>query len=152
MGRKLLEVDATKRAAIPSKMNDHHKSKVLSTPKTAGLATTGGLVLCCIFLCTCFQRKRKATTAHTVLAKDPHTTDSISSADLNPAPEKIPASPYRLPIPPSPRFLLSPKLTRLGSLHLTLSQVSRANNSFSPSSRIGDCLQEPARRRPGGCH
>jgi hypothetical protein len=70
MGRKLLEV-AAKKAAIHSQNNDQKSS----TRKIAGLATAGGLVVCCIFLCTCFQRKRKATTAHTVLAKDPHSSE-----------------------------------------------------------------------------
>jgi hypothetical protein len=69
MGRKLLQVDV-KRAAIHSQNNDQKL-----TPKIVGLATAGGLVVCCIFLCTCFQRKRKATTAHTVLAKDPHSSE-----------------------------------------------------------------------------
>ncbi|XP_062147994.1 calmodulin-binding receptor-like cytoplasmic kinase 3 isoform X3 [Alnus glutinosa] len=135
MGRKLLEKKEEKHPKIGDHMSPPHRS--LPTPAIAGLATTGVVVGFCIFLCACFQRKRKAT-AHTVLAKDPNSTDSISSSDVNPAPEKIPASPYRLPIPPSPRFSFSPKLTRLGSLHLTLNQVSKATNNFSPSSRIGE--------------
>lgn len=136
MGRKLSQKNAGGKSTGPSPKNDRRGSKVLSTPKIVGLATSGVLG-CCIFLCACFKRKKKATD-HTVLAKDPHSTDSISSSDVNPAPEKILASPYRLPIPPSPRFSMSPKLTRLGSLHLTLNQVTRATNNFSPSSRIGE--------------
>lgn len=54
---------------------------------------------------------------------------------MNCASEKIPT----MPVPPSPsRFSLSPKLTRLGSLHLNFSQVVKATGNFSPSSRIGE--------------
>ena len=65
--------------------------------------------------------------------------DSASSLDVNPTPEKIPASPHRMPIPPSPsRFSISPKLKGIGSLQLTLSQLSKATSNFSPSLRIGE--------------
>lgn len=62
--------------------------------------------------------------------------DSASSAEVNPAAEKIPASPHR--VPPSPRFSNSPKLSRLGSVHLNLSQIARATRNFSKSQLIGE--------------
>lgn len=65
--------------------------------------------------------------------------DSASSSDANPAPEKVLPSPHRVPIPPSPsRFAFSPKLTRVGSLHLTLSQIAKATSNFSPTLQIGE--------------
>lgn len=62
--------------------------------------------------------------------------DSASSFEVNSAAEKIPASPYR--VPPSPRFSMSPQLSRLGSVRLNMSQVARATRNFSPSLQIGE--------------
>ncbi|KAK7832634.1 calmodulin-binding receptor-like cytoplasmic kinase 3 [Quercus suber] len=132
-GRKLFQRNLKEQ----SKFHGRHRHH-MSTPTIAGMATTGAFVLCCVFLCACFQ-KRKKPTSHTVLSKDPHSIDSASSFDVNPAPEKIPASPHRMPIPPSPsRFSISPKLKGIGSLQLTLSQLSKATSNFSPSLRIGE--------------
>lgn len=63
--------------------------------------------------------------------------DSASSSfEVNSAPEKIPASPLR--VPPSPRFSISPKLSRLGSVHLSLSQIAKATRNFSQSQQVGE--------------
>jgi len=51
--------------------------------------------------------------------------------------DKIPASPLRVPPSPS-RFSMSPKLSRLQSLHLNLSQVSKATRNFSETLQIGE--------------
>lgn len=69
--------------------------------------------------------------------------DSASSSEVNPAAEKIPPSPHRVPpsphrVPPSPRFSNSPKLSRLGSVHLNLNQIARATRNFSKSQLIGE--------------
>lgn len=97
---------------------------------------SGILILCCSYLCPCF-RSRKKETAHTVLAKEPSSMDSASSIELNSVSEKVPASPLRVPPSPS-RFSMSPKLDRIGSVHLTMSQVARATQNFSPSLRLGE--------------
>ncbi|KAF9662854.1 hypothetical protein SADUNF_Sadunf18G0097600 [Salix dunnii] len=110
--------------------------KTLSTPYKAGLAVAGVVVLCCGFLCPCLYKKRKATT-HNVLEKDPDSMDSVSSFNATPASEKVLPSPHRVPPSPS-RFSPSPRLSRLGSLHLDLSQVARATHNFSPSLQIGE--------------
>ncbi|XP_075643053.1 calmodulin-binding receptor-like cytoplasmic kinase 3 isoform X2 [Castanea sativa] len=128
-GRKLFQRNLKEE---PKKHDQHH----MSTPKIAGMATTAALVLCCVFLCACFQRRKKPT-SHTVLSKDPHSNSA--SFDANPAPEKIPASPHRMLVPPSPsRFSISPKLSGIGSLQLTLSQLLKATSNFSQSLRIGE--------------
>lgn len=62
--------------------------------------------------------------------------DSVTSFGVNSPAEKIQASPLR--VPPSPKFSISPKLTRLGSVHLNLNQVARATRNFSPSLQIGE--------------
>lgn len=64
------------------------------------------------------------------------TADSVSSFDVNSVHEKIPASPFR--VPPSPRHSMSPQLSRLGSVHLNMSQVAKATRNFSPSLQIGE--------------
>lgn len=114
--------------------NDDKKS----TFKTKYLIIGGSgiLILCCSFLCPCF-RTRKKDTAHTVLVKEPNSMDSTSSIEMNSASEKVMASPLR--VPPSPaRFSMSPKLDRVGSVHLTMSQIARATQNFSPSLKLGE--------------
>uniref|UniRef100_A0A2P2LPR8 Uncharacterized protein MANES_14G117100 n=1 Tax=Rhizophora mucronata TaxID=61149 RepID=A0A2P2LPR8_RHIMU len=92
--------------------------------------------MCCGFLCPCFYAKRKAN-AHSFAANDPNSMHSVPSFGANSPAEKAPSSPYR--VPPSPyRFSHSPKLSRLGSVNLTLSQVTKATSNFSPSLRIGE--------------
>jgi hypothetical protein len=70
-GRKLFQKEEKKPTMTDSQ--DHH-SKRFATSKIAGVATGGALVLCCVFLCACFQKKRKAT-SHTVLSKDPNISE-----------------------------------------------------------------------------
>lgn len=62
--------------------------------------------------------------------------DSVSSIEVNSVPEKMGASPFR--VPPSPRYSMSPQLSRLGSIHLNMNQVARATRNFSPSLQIGE--------------
>ncbi|KAG6724026.1 hypothetical protein I3842_03G237900 [Carya illinoinensis] len=138
IGRKLSQKEVKEGQGNRHQKNRPNGHKRRLTPRIAGMAGTGVVVLCCVFLCACFQRKKKAT-SHTVLAKEPHSMDSVSSSDAICTSEKIPASPRRGPVSPSPsKFSLSPKLTRLGSLHLTLSQATKATGNFSPSLQIGE--------------
>ncbi|XP_058181603.1 calmodulin-binding receptor-like cytoplasmic kinase 3 isoform X2 [Rhododendron vialii] len=131
----------------PTEERDAQKS--LLVPKMA-VAASGMFVLCCIFLCPCFRARRKQAD-HTVLTKDLQSLDSVSSLVMNPAPEKIPGSPLRVPgsplrvpgsplrVPPSPaRFSMSPKIDRIGSVHLNINQVVRATQNFSPSMMLGE--------------
>ena len=62
--------------------------------------------------------------------------DSVSSFEMSSNHEKTPQSPYR--VPPSPRYSMSPQLSRLGSVHLNMSQVVRATRNFSSSLQIGE--------------
>lgn len=97
---------------------------------------SGIFILCASFVCPCFWARRKDT-AHTVLVKEPNSMDSTSSIEMNSVSDKIPASPLR--VPPSPgRFSMSPKLDRIGSVHLTMSQVAIATQNFSSSLRLGE--------------
>ncbi|KAL3840749.1 hypothetical protein ACJIZ3_025340 [Penstemon smallii] len=128
---------------------DKSTKNSLLRPKTLAMAVPAFFLLCCVLICPCFKA-RKTDTEHTVLSKEPNSMDSVSSLEMNHVFEKFPGSPMRsqgspmrVPgsprVPPSPsRFSMSPKLTRLGSLHLNMSQVARATNNFSPSLLIGE--------------
>ncbi|KAF3453758.1 hypothetical protein FNV43_RR04199 [Rhamnella rubrinervis] len=138
-GRKLLQEDSRDESTVHDHNNyprgEEHDSETLSAPKKVGVASAGAILACCVFICPCFYRKRKDN-AHAVLAQDPNSMDSATSFEVNSPHEKIQASPFR--VPPSPKFSNSPQLSRLGSVHLNLSQVARATRNFSPSLRIGE--------------
>lgn len=106
------------------------------TTKNLAMAAPGILILCCGIICPCF-RARKRSSTHTVLVKEPISMDSISSMEMGSAPERVPASPYRVPPSPS-RFSMSPKLDRVGSVHLNMKEVMRATHNFSESLKIGE--------------
>ncbi|KAK9078818.1 hypothetical protein SSX86_002876 [Deinandra increscens subsp. villosa] len=96
----------------------------------------GFVFLCCSTICPCFRSRRKDT-EEAVLVKEPSSIHSAPSTEMNSVSGKVPASPLR--VPPSPgRFSMSPKLDRIGSVHLTMKQVARATQNFSPSLRIGE--------------
>ncbi|KAL8234992.1 hypothetical protein R6Q59_021092 [Mikania micrantha] len=96
----------------------------------------GFMFLCCSCLCPCFGSRRKDTEA-AVLVKEPNSIDSVPSTEMNSVSGKIPQSPLR--VPPSPgRFSMSPKLDRIGSVHLTMKQVTRATQNFAPSLKLGE--------------
>ncbi|KDP30237.1 hypothetical protein JCGZ_17019 [Jatropha curcas] len=141
-GRKVLEKKVKGQSKIYDTGEDipqkkkNNDSTTFSTSKQVGIIATGIVAMSCGLLCPCFYRKRKAT-SHTVLSKDPISLDSISSFDANTASEKVPPSPFRVPPSPS-RFSMSPKLSRLGSIHLNMSQVARATHNFSAALRIGE--------------
>ncbi|GER51597.1 kinase family protein [Striga asiatica] len=111
-------------------------------PKMLAMGVPAIFLFCCVLLCPCFHSKKRDS-EHTVLTKEPTSMDSISSLETKPTFESYPGSPQRVPpsplrVPPSPsKFSMSPKLNRLGSLHLNMRQVVRATHNFSPSKRIG---------------
>ncbi|XP_061991457.1 calmodulin-binding receptor-like cytoplasmic kinase 3 [Rosa rugosa] len=135
LGRKLMQKELKDESTFHHGENKN-ASESMSTTKTVAIAASGALLVCCVFLCPCFFKKRTEA-AHNVLAKDANSMDnSASSFEVNHAAEKIPASPHR--VPPSPRYSNSPKLSRLGSVHLNLNQIARATRNFSKSQLIGE--------------
>lgn len=132
-GRKLLQ-NAVRRGSAGDKkeVEDHENSIIAHKYLVVGIP--GIFVLCCAFLCPCFRSTKKET-AHTVLSKEPVSADS--SFEMKSVSERHPGSPQRVPPSPS-RFYMSPKLSRLGSVHLNMSEVARLTKNFSPSMRVGE--------------
>eukprot|EP00262_Sarcandra_glabra_P004125 TRINITY_DN1510_c0_g2_i1.p1 TRINITY_DN1510_c0_g2~~TRINITY_DN1510_c0_g2_i1.p1 ORF type:complete len:531 (-),score=79.01 TRINITY_DN1510_c0_g2_i1:540-2132(-) len=116
--------------------DEHHQHAYSSVPKNLAMAIPGMFLLSCALVCPCF-RARKKETAHTDLTKDPNSMDSVTPFDVNPTSDKIPASPFHIPPSPS-RFSISPQLSRVGSVHLNVSQIMKATRSFSPALKIGE--------------
>ncbi|XP_040383366.1 calmodulin-binding receptor-like cytoplasmic kinase 3 isoform X2 [Oryza brachyantha] len=63
--------------------------------------------------------------------------ESISSFDVSTSSEKVPPTPHRIPPSPS-RFAPSPQIARVGSVNLTVQQILRATQNFSPSFKLGE--------------
>ncbi|XVF34578.1 hypothetical protein REPUB_Repub18cG0070600 [Reevesia pubescens] len=135
-GRKLLQ--EPKKDDLPDHNPEEKNNKKYSASTKVGIAAAGIFLACCGLACPCFYRKKRAT-AHTVLTKDPNSTDSASPLEMNiqSPPEKVPPSPLRVPPSPS-RFSMSPQLSRIGSVHLNMTQVARATRNFSSSLQIGE--------------
>lgn len=151
-GRKYLEHVESEVYHKHNNNNSYQDQKGVSVnhsrlkPKVLALAVAAVpmfFILSCALLCPCFQARRRDD-GHTVLSKEPNSMDSVSSLEMNAMFEKFPGSPLRVPpsplrVPPSPsRFSMSPKLNRVGSVHLNMSQVARATHNFSPSLLIGE--------------
>ncbi|KAI3790316.1 hypothetical protein L2E82_03268 [Cichorium intybus] len=112
------------------------KKKSVFKAKYMTMGGTGMLLFCCGVLCPCFFRSRRDPD-DAVLVKESNSLETAPSIEMNSVSGKVPASPLR--VPPSPgRFSMSPKLDRIGSVHLTMNQVARATQNFSPSLKLGE--------------
>ncbi|MBA0710256.1 hypothetical protein Golax_025243 [Gossypium laxum] len=111
--------------------DDNPEGKKYSASSKVGIAASGIVLTCCVFICPCVYRKKRET-ASTVLKKEPNSSDSTSPLDVNihVPHEKVP--------PTSSVFSVSPNLNRTGSVHLNLAQVTRATRNFSPALQIGE--------------
>ncbi|GJN11701.1 hypothetical protein PR202_ga29912 [Eleusine coracana subsp. coracana] len=63
--------------------------------------------------------------------------ESVHSFEVSTSSEKIPPTPHRIPPSPS-RFAPSPQITRVGSVNLTVQQILKATQNFSPSFKLGE--------------
>ncbi|KAL9223959.1 hypothetical protein vseg_000040 [Gypsophila vaccaria] len=157
-GRKLLVSRIKEEANSPIAHLDKDKNgyHYPFPSKIVAMAVPGVFLLCCMFVCPCFQPKKKDI--HSADSqKDLTLMDSSSSFDTSLHPEKITASPWRhappspspsrFPPPSpntsrhppsSPRHPMSPKLNRFGSVHLNFSQIAKATHNFSSAFKIGE--------------
>nr|XP_010928312.1 calmodulin-binding receptor-like cytoplasmic kinase 3 isoform X1 [Elaeis guineensis] len=147
-GRKILlqsSANASKFEQLSSKsqsLENELDLKYFSASDNFPLAVPGMFLLCCAFMCPCFHAKRREAIENNVLDRHLNSilfvaADSISSVEVSSASEKIPATPLRVPPSPS-RFSLSPQLTRIGSVHLSINQIIKATRNFSPSLKLGE--------------
>nr|CAB3459262.1 unnamed protein product [Digitaria exilis] len=63
--------------------------------------------------------------------------ESVSSYEVSMSSEKVPPTPHRIPPSPS-RFAPSPQVARVGSVNLSIQQILRATQNFSPSFKLGE--------------
>lgn len=75
-GRKLLQ-EPKKEDDIPDHNSKGKNYKRYSASTKVGIAAAGTFLICCVFMCPCFYRKKR-TTAHNVLANDPNSSESLT--------------------------------------------------------------------------
>ena len=73
-GRKLLQ-EWKKEDDIPDHNPKGKNNKKYSGPSKVGIAAAGIFLTCCVFICPCLHRKKRAN-AHTVLTRDPNSSES----------------------------------------------------------------------------
>lgn len=135
-----------------AKEGNENKQRGLSLPSQKfAVAAPVLFFLCCLFVCPCFGPKRKELVDQNFSSKEyTFTRDPVSSFDVSASSERLPGTPHRPPpsplrvppspyrVPPSPSRFSSPQLSRVGSDHLTLSQILKATQNFSASYVIGE--------------
>ncbi|XP_043701083.1 calmodulin-binding receptor-like cytoplasmic kinase 3 [Telopea speciosissima] len=114
------------------RIETNHVPSSWMAPRNITMLASGMLLLYCSFLCARSRSKRNVTSAN-VLAKEPNSIDSASSLGISFVP-----APSPLRVPPSPRFEMHPQLDRIGSVQLSMSQIVKATQNFSPSMKIGE--------------
>ncbi|KAG2651895.1 calmodulin-binding receptor-like cytoplasmic kinase 3 [Panicum virgatum] len=101
------------------------------------LAVPGVILLCCGLMFPCFHAERKEASRHDTASIQRNTIESVSSYEVSMSSEKVPPTPHRIPPSPS-RFAPSPHVARVGSVNLSIQQILRATQNFSPSFKLGE--------------
>ncbi|XP_062198698.1 calmodulin-binding receptor-like cytoplasmic kinase 3 isoform X2 [Phragmites australis] len=101
------------------------------------LAVPGVILLCCGFMLPCFHAERKEASRHNTATIQRNAVESVSSFEVSTSSEKVPPTPHRIPPSPS-RFAPSPHIARVGSMSLSIQQILRATQNFSPSFKLGE--------------
>ncbi|PKU78358.1 calmodulin-binding receptor-like cytoplasmic kinase 3 [Dendrobium catenatum] len=142
-GRKLLlqpQKDSSKLDRLSRKELSKYEVKDLRLkipPKSKFLAFPGMFLLCCAVICPCFRARRKEPIEQKALANETNSSDSVTPLDVSASPDKNLTTPHKVPQSPS-RFSLSPQQNRIGSLQLTVNQIIKATQNFSPSLKLGE--------------
>ncbi|KAG0463239.1 hypothetical protein HPP92_021715 [Vanilla planifolia] len=138
-GRKLLLQPSSnfdKPSGKEPSQEEHQDQKLTFPSKTTALVVPGVLLLCCAVICPCFHARRKEPIEQKALAKESNLSESVSPSYGSASPDKNVTTPHK--VPPSPRFPLSPQQNRIGSLQLTINQIIKATQNFSPSMKLGE--------------
>ncbi|KAK3132495.1 hypothetical protein QOZ80_6AG0522860 [Eleusine coracana subsp. coracana] len=101
------------------------------------LAVPGVILLCCGLMFPCFHAEKKEARRYNTATIQRNTVESVHSFEVSTSSEKIPPTPHRIPPSPS-RFAPSPQITRVGSVNLTVQQILKATQNFSPSFKLGE--------------
>uniref|UniRef100_A0A7N1A7J7 non-specific serine/threonine protein kinase n=1 Tax=Kalanchoe fedtschenkoi TaxID=63787 RepID=A0A7N1A7J7_KALFE len=117
-----------------TEQNDGEDNESIVIPEGITIAAPGFFLLCCCFLFPCFRARNKDTEAAVLVRHPSSTVDPISSMEMST--ERAPSSPLR--VPQSPRFSMSPNLSRHGSIKLDYEQIAKATHHFSSSHKIGE--------------
>nr|UKD60038.1 soluble kinase-like 1 protein [Centaurium erythraea] len=99
------------------------------------MASPALFLLFCGIMCECFPSKKRSTVRTVV--EEQQSMESSSSMETSSAKDIVPPSPLRVPPSPS-RFAMSPFHDKVGSPHLSMSQMVRATHHFSESMKIGE--------------
>ncbi|OEL29737.1 Calmodulin-binding receptor-like cytoplasmic kinase 3 [Dichanthelium oligosanthes] len=101
------------------------------------LTVPGVILLCCGLMFPCFHAERKEASRHDTETIQRNAIESVSSYEVSMSSEKVPPTPHRIPPSPS-RFAPSPQVARVGSVNLSIQQILRATQNFSPSFKLGE--------------
>ncbi|KAG8060862.1 hypothetical protein GUJ93_ZPchr0002g23575 [Zizania palustris] len=101
------------------------------------LAVPGVILLCCGLMIPCFHAERKEASRHNTTSIQRNAVESLASFDVSTSSEKVPPTPHRIPPSPS-RFAPSPQIARVGSVNVSVQQILRATQNFSPSFKLGE--------------
>ncbi|KAJ4958177.1 hypothetical protein NE237_025288 [Protea cynaroides] len=107
------------------RIEKNHVPSSWVTPTNITMVASGMLLLFCSFLCG-WSSSRSKETSKSVSAMDPNSINSVL----------VPTTP--IVVPPSPRVGPPVPLDRIGSVHLSMSQIVKATQNFSPSKIIGE--------------
>lgn len=136
VGRKLLHQVAANTSSDDHLLNSQkQQERKTLTPGKIAMAIPVIFLLCCALVCPCFYARKKEASKHNIITElnliDPAVLEMSSAS------EKAPGTPLRVPPSPS-RFAMSPQLNRIGSIHLSVSQIMKATQNFSPSLKLGE--------------
>ncbi|XP_020590340.1 calmodulin-binding receptor-like cytoplasmic kinase 3 [Phalaenopsis equestris] len=142
VGRKLLlqpQVDSSNMDSVGRKELSQETVKthwIKFSTKGKALAVPGMFLLCCVVICPCFRAKKKEPLEQKALDKEPNPSDLVSPMEGSDSEKNNLASTQK--VAPSPRFSSSPQQSRIGSLQLTINQIIKATQNFSPSLKLGE--------------
>ncbi|KAK8937167.1 Calmodulin-binding receptor-like cytoplasmic kinase 3 [Platanthera zijinensis] len=131
-------VDSSNLNQLSGKQLSEEKVKDFrSTTPPMVLAVPGMFLLSCLVICPCFRAKRKEQMEQKAPAKEQNSSDLISTLGGPTSADKNMTPPHNIPQSP-PRFPFFQEQNRIGSLQLSINQIIKATQNFSPSLKLGE--------------